>query len=284
MITIFTPTYNRKSKLLKLYNSLINQTDKEFVWLIVDDGSTDGTRATVYEFAESKKIKVQYFFQSNHGKCAAHNCAVLNCSTKYLMCVDDDDTLDSDAVNIINRTIDKCENELGYVFPRNNRITKAINQININDIKYIYGLNIETSIVLNACICKGALFQIYDDEKFMSEEILYNELAKIGKFTFINIPICHSAYLDTGITKNLFILWRKNPHSSELLFKSRFEYFHYYHFFRRIWCRIKCITNYISVMHKNKLKSYDKISLLYFLVCYIPGVIIFIIKRSKIGI
>ena len=43
MITIFTPTYNRKKTLPKLYKSLKNQNDKDFEWLIVDDGSSDGT-------------------------------------------------------------------------------------------------------------------------------------------------------------------------------------------------------------------------------------------------
>ena len=43
-ITVFTPTYNRAYILERVYNSLIIQTNKEFEWIIVDDGSTDNTK------------------------------------------------------------------------------------------------------------------------------------------------------------------------------------------------------------------------------------------------
>ena len=42
MITVFTPTYNRKDELKKLYKSLLNQNFKDFEWLIVDDGLDSG--------------------------------------------------------------------------------------------------------------------------------------------------------------------------------------------------------------------------------------------------
>ena len=58
--TIFTPTFNRKELLGKLYSSLQNQTYRDFEWLIVDDGSTDGTEERVDIFirkmAENKEL------------------------------------------------------------------------------------------------------------------------------------------------------------------------------------------------------------------------------------
>ncbi len=42
-ITVFTPTYNRGNIIKRLYCSLKKQTCKDFVWLVVDDGSTDST-------------------------------------------------------------------------------------------------------------------------------------------------------------------------------------------------------------------------------------------------
>ena len=49
-ITVFTPTFNREGYLTKLYNSLLNQKFNNFEWVIVDDGSTDGTKLIVGEF------------------------------------------------------------------------------------------------------------------------------------------------------------------------------------------------------------------------------------------
>ena len=40
MITVFTPSYNRKKELKNLYKSLLKQDTNDFEWLIVDDGST----------------------------------------------------------------------------------------------------------------------------------------------------------------------------------------------------------------------------------------------------
>ena len=39
-LTVFTPAYNRASTLPRTYESLCDQECKEFIWLIVDDGST----------------------------------------------------------------------------------------------------------------------------------------------------------------------------------------------------------------------------------------------------
>ena len=47
--TIFTPTYNRKELLTNLYESLKKQAYKDFEWIIVDDGSSDGTELSVRE-------------------------------------------------------------------------------------------------------------------------------------------------------------------------------------------------------------------------------------------
>ena len=47
LLTIFTPTYNRKHTIGRTYDSLLRQTSKDFHWLIIDDGSIDGTKERV---------------------------------------------------------------------------------------------------------------------------------------------------------------------------------------------------------------------------------------------
>ena len=56
MLTIFTPTYNRAYVLDKLYLSLCVQTNKDFEWLIIDDGSTDNTKEKIQNWILEKKI------------------------------------------------------------------------------------------------------------------------------------------------------------------------------------------------------------------------------------
>ena len=46
-ITVFTPTYNRADLLKRCYESMCRQTNKNFIWMIIDDGSTDNTKEVV---------------------------------------------------------------------------------------------------------------------------------------------------------------------------------------------------------------------------------------------
>ena len=58
MITIFTPTYNRKKELERLYESLLNQDYDDFEWLIVDDGSIDDTEKYVNSLIKKNKMYI----------------------------------------------------------------------------------------------------------------------------------------------------------------------------------------------------------------------------------
>ena len=53
-IAVFTPTYNRAYCLQELYESLVKQTSQDFEWLIIDDGSTDTTKALVFEWLKEQ--------------------------------------------------------------------------------------------------------------------------------------------------------------------------------------------------------------------------------------
>ena len=55
-ITVFTPAYNRAHTLPKLYRSLRRQTFQNFEWLIVDDGSADGTGELVKKWQSEEKL------------------------------------------------------------------------------------------------------------------------------------------------------------------------------------------------------------------------------------
>ncbi|MFR4520663.1 MAG: glycosyltransferase family A protein, partial [Fusobacterium sp.] len=88
MITIFTPTYNRKKTLPKLYESLKNQDDKDFEWLVVDDGSSDGTDKLVEEYQKENILNIRYFYKENGGKQRAVNFGVEKSQGEYFFIVD----------------------------------------------------------------------------------------------------------------------------------------------------------------------------------------------------
>lgn len=101
LITVFTPTYNRRHLLPVLYKSLCAQTDKRFVWLIIDDGSKDDTESLVKEWQNENVIEIKYFYKKNGGMHTAHNAAYRLIETELNVCVDSDDSMPEDAVEKI---------------------------------------------------------------------------------------------------------------------------------------------------------------------------------------
>lgn len=92
MITIMTPTFNRAYILPKLYDSLCAQTTKCFEWIIVDDGSTDGTEKLVSKWLEnSDSFEITYKKKENGGKHRAINDAVGMACYEWFFIVDSDE-------------------------------------------------------------------------------------------------------------------------------------------------------------------------------------------------
>lgn len=91
-ITVIIPTYNRKELLKKTLLSLESQTypKNRFEVIVVDDGGTDGTEATVSELKKGLSLNFSYFKQSNKGPAAARNVGIKNAEGEYIYFVDDD--------------------------------------------------------------------------------------------------------------------------------------------------------------------------------------------------
>lgn len=87
--TVLTPTYNRAAYLTGLYDSLLTQTFRDFEWVIVDDGSTDGTRELVSSWKPF--FPVQYSWKPNGGKHTAINMGAIMARGDFVAIMDSDD-------------------------------------------------------------------------------------------------------------------------------------------------------------------------------------------------
>ena len=250
-LTVFTPTYNRAKELRNLYDSLVKQTNQDFVWLIVDDGSADETCELVRCWMAESKITIQYLYQENRGKCAALKNGIDHCGSDWFICVDSDDTLRCDAVQLMWDDIQSKNkiSRLGFIYPQNmgdeakeKWIPDGIARVSIVDMKNLYGIT-ETAILFRTEYLKRIEFPVFENEKFLSEEVLYIQLARFGEFIPRKNAFYLSAYQDTGLTRNLFRHWVCNPRGTLCLLTKRFEYSQRYGFWIRLRERVKCIMN-----------------------------------------
>jgi len=107
--TIFTPTYNRVNTLVRLYESIRNQTSTDFIWLIIDDGSTDGTQDLVKQWEAEGRIAIKYIYKPNGGKHTAMEMAYAIANTKYIVGVDSDDTLLPNTIQLFENAWSEIE-------------------------------------------------------------------------------------------------------------------------------------------------------------------------------
>lgn len=221
LLTIFTPTYNRGYTLSNLYNSLLVQTNKNFTWLIVDDGSTDNTKGLVDKWIKEDKIKIKYIKQNNQGKHIAHNTGVENCKTELFFCIDSDDYLlenavedilrcrnkitDNDVSGIVSLKMTKSGQAVGTEMPQ------GIEYSSLSDLYEKYRFKGDTALVFKTNVLKKYRFPKIDGEKFVGEEYIYCQIDEKYKLYISpdNYYVCE--YLEDGYTTNMFKLIANNP-------------------------------------------------------------------------
>jgi glycosyltransferase involved in cell wall biosynthesis len=89
--TVFTPSHNRAHTLYRAYESLRVQTFRDFEWLVVDDGSADGTGELLEKWRAEANFPVRYIYQQNQGKPVAFNRGVQEAQGALFLTLDSDD-------------------------------------------------------------------------------------------------------------------------------------------------------------------------------------------------
>ena len=103
-LTVFTPTYNRAHTLARTYKSLCNQTCNDFEWLVIDDGSVDNTEELVKGWIVEGRISIRYIKKENGGLHTGYTMAIANMETELNVCIDSDDFMPDNGVEIIVTT------------------------------------------------------------------------------------------------------------------------------------------------------------------------------------
>lgn len=230
-LTVFTPTFNRGYILSNLYQSLKRQTNKDFIWLIVDDGSVDDTGNLVHNWICENNIEIEYIYQENKGKSQAHNEAVKRCVTKWFTCVDSDDYLEDKAIETIINNFDASEEaSIGFSYMRRtfdgeliSKWPAELSKATLYDAYQRYGATGDTMLVYKTEIIKKHSFPQFEGEKFVPEAYLYDQLDDYGYIQFVHEAIYICEYLDDGYTKSMFRVIKENPEGYLAYIKQRIK-------------------------------------------------------------
>ncbi|MCL2507598.1 MAG: glycosyltransferase family 2 protein [Oscillospiraceae bacterium] len=222
-LTVFTPTYNRAYILPKCYESLKRQTCKDFVWLIIDDGSSDGTDGLVKRWQSADNgFLIRYAYQENQGMHGAHNLAYELIDTELNTCIDSDDRMTDDAIEKIIRfwrrnggaedisgflALDAYENGeiIGTKFPENIKAATSY------DYYYRHGVKGDKKFILRSDLTKKNPYPLYEGEKYVNLATKYSLLDIDYKLLNMNEAVCVVEYLPDGSSSNMFRQYVRNP-------------------------------------------------------------------------
>ena len=221
-LTVFTPAYNRAHTLPRAFEALKKQSDKRFVWLIVDDGSTDNTREVVEDFQkEDCGFKIEYVYKENGGMHTAHNLAYKLIKTELNTCTDSDDTIGDEAVGkildfwekngsdefagIVGFDTDFDGNVIGTRFPENLKKTTLgayYKNGGSGDKKLVYRTDV---------VKKYPPYPEYEGEKLVPLGSLYTLIDQDYELLVLDEALCRVEYQPDGSGASIFRQYRQSP-------------------------------------------------------------------------
>lgn len=234
-LTVFTPAYNRAYILPKLYESLKVQTDRDFEWIIVDDGSTDNTEALVQEFIADGILNIRYFRQPNGGKHRAINRGVQEARGELFFIVDSDDRLTPDAVEWIKATWDSIPDKSNFaglsglrIYPDGSKIGGGPSFSTIDattlDIRYKHHITGDLAETWRTDLMRQYPFPDIPGEKFCSEGLIwwrFHDAGKLVRYVFKGIYI--GEYLTDGLSHNTIKCRMHSPQYAQLIYSEMFH-------------------------------------------------------------
>ncbi|WP_415363309.1 hypothetical protein L1F34_002335 [Mammaliicoccus lentus] len=208
-VTIFTPTYNRLNTLKRVYKSLLEQSCLDFEWLVIDDGSTDGTEDFI-ENLQEEKFEIVYIKQKNLGKHIATNNALEHARGYIFTCLDSDDWLLSDSIEFIINEFENDKNLNGLVgldiYENGTNVGGRLpsnEYINWIDLKYLYKVKGDKCYVFKTEIIKQFPFPNYGKSKHMPPSYQLIEFSKYYRFKTVNKNLKYVEYQNDGLSKNI---------------------------------------------------------------------------------
>ncbi len=219
IFTVFTPTHNRAHLLHNLYDCLKEQTFGDFLWLVIDDGSSDNTAEVVKGFQKESIIKIDYRFIENGYLHKAMKLSSEIVNTKYIVRIDDDDELTPDCLETFYKEWQKIEsegiNDIGEIralaILDDGKIAgnyqPILGQAPLDTTYLERNMNEKTHLENVACRKVEIWKQLFHDDKkwlydkvtYISDGIFWNRLSRLcrTRYIFVGLRLFHDTPLST---------------------------------------------------------------------------------------
>lgn len=304
-LTVFTPTYNRADLLPRGYKALLRQTSHDFCWLIIDDGSTDYTRELVCSWIEpttmveeggqiigvskdASWLQIHYCYKKNGGLHTGYNKAIERMDTELCVCIDSDDYMPNDAVEIIVAEWDKYKNRkniaglVGYDYTIQGKMLghkmddgKIIHYVQMKQDKRYAADN---KLVMRVDLLKQVAPQpSFQGERNFNPIWMILKVDQLAPFVMIDKILCIVDYQETGMAANIVNQFFNSPNSFVEL--------------RRLYINLKYtsikwkIRNYIHLVANAKIAGkspfFSDVSSLGVLLAYPLGTVLYYFLKSK---
>ena len=259
-LTVFTPTYNRAYILNQCYESLVRQSCKDFIWLIIDDGSTDNTKELVEEWMKNdNKFEIRYHYKKNGGMHTGHNAAYELIDTELNVCIDSDDFMPDNAVELIVNFWNKYGSDkysgivaldiykngevIGCKLPNKKSTTLSgfYDNGGQGDKKLIYRTEV---------INKYPSYPEFKGEKFVPLDYKYLLTDQDYELLIMNEAVCVVEYMEDGSSRNMFSQYYKNPRGFSFMRKVHMIYD------KKLINKFKNCIHYVSSSFISKNKEF----------------------------
>lgn len=250
-LTVFTPAYNRAYTLWKGYEGLKRQTSKDFKWVIVDDGSTDNTKELVEGWINENLVLIEYYYKNNGGMHTAHNEAYRHIDTELAVCIDSDDYMTDNAVELIisrwnKYGSDKYAGMIGLDVYENGSIIgtcfpDGVNECKTYELARKYGVVCDKKYVYRPDVIKKYLpYPEFEGERYGNVNWLYQKIDHDYNMLCSNDVYCVVEYMSDGLTVNIFEQHKKSPRTRAIECDEAITYIPYWDI------KLKLATQYVS--------------------------------------
>lgn len=225
-LTVFTPTYNRAQLLTRCYESMKRQSRRDFIWMIIDDGSTDETAVLAEKWmSECTEPKIEYYCKENGGLHTGYNEAIAHIETELCVCIDSDDFMPDDAVEsilsfwdshgsekyagIVGLDFDLDGNVIGDRLPER----ESVNLIDLLTGKYNIINGDRTNVVRTELYKKYAPMKSFAGEKNFNPHYMHLQISREYDFLVMNRNLRFVDYQADGMSGAIFHQYVSSPNS-----------------------------------------------------------------------